>query len=158
MTLYLVAVGRVRDTALRGACETYIRRIRRYMRLELKEVREAGRRERDAKAARRIEGDTLLAAIPAQVRIFTLTRRGKACTSEAFAELLERWRHQGRDVALVIGGAHGLDRRVLDQSEGEISLGQLTLPHELARLVLLEQVYRACTILRGEPYHKGSGP
>ena len=156
MVLYLVAVGRVRDAAFSAACDEYITRIRRTQRLELKEVREAGRRARDASTVLRLEGDALLEAIPEGSRPFALTRGGRGYTSEQFARQLSAWQHDARDVALIIGGAHGLDQRVLDRAEGTLSLSRLTMPHELSRVVLTEQLYRALTILRGEPYHKGS--
>ncbi len=156
MVLYLVAVGRVRDAAFTAACDEYIARIRRTQRLELKEVREAGRRARDASTVLRLEADALLAAIPEGSRPFALTRGGRGYTSEQFARQLRAWQHDARDIALIIGGAHGLDQRVLDRTEGTLSLSQLTMPHELVRVVLTEQLYRALTIMRGEPYHKGS--
>lgn len=157
MIVRVVAVGRVRNAAVREACDAYAARIRRYQRLEIREVREAGRRERDAAAARRLEGAALLAAVPPGSHIVALTRGGEARTSEELAGLLNRWREQAHDVAFVLGGAHGLDAALLDRAHLRLTLSHMTLPHELARLVLLEQLYRAMTILRGEPYHKGPG-
>ena len=156
MVLYLIAVGRVRDAAYDAACDEYVARIKRTQRFELKEVREAGRRARDAGTVLRLEGDALLEAIPEGARPFALTRGGRSYTSEQFARQLGVWQQDARDVALIIGGAHGLDQRVLDRAEGTLSLSELTMPHELARVVLTEQLYRALTILRGEPYHKGN--
>ncbi len=154
MQVSLVTVGRVRDTALREACEGYTGRIRRYLRFAVCEVREAGRRAREAAAARQLEGEALRAAVPAGARLFALTREGRGGSSEAFARRLAEWQRDARDVAFVLGGAYGLDTQVLEAAEERLSLSPMTLPHELARLVLLEQLYRACTILRGEPYHK----
>jgi 23S rRNA (pseudouridine1915-N3)-methyltransferase len=157
MVIRLVAVGRMRDAALRTAGEEYAGRVGRSHRLEIREVRDAGRRAADAAAARRLEADALLAAVPGGARIFALTRRGRSYSSEDFAAQLDTWQRDARDVALVVGGAHGLGEAVLERAEGQISLSKMTLPHELARVVLLEQLYRAVTILRGEPYHKGNG-
>jgi len=156
MVVYLVAVGRLRDEALRAAAEQYATRISRNQRIQILEVREAGRRAGDEAAARCIEAEALLAAVPDGARVFALTRHGRECSSEEFAARFDAWRTDARDVALVIGGAHGLGEAVLDRAEGQISLSAMTLPHELARVVLLEQLYRAGTILRGEPYHKGT--
>jgi 23S rRNA (pseudouridine1915-N3)-methyltransferase len=156
MTVYVVAVGRMRNTCLRDACEAFIERIHRFLRLEIKEIREASRREEEAALARRAEGLSLLDAIPGTARIVALTRTGRALDSEQFAAQLETWRREARDVALVLGGTYGLDGSVLKRAVDRISLSSLTLPHELARLVLLEQLYRACTILSGHPYHKQS--
>ena len=75
--------------------------------------------------------------------------------SRAFAAALDRWRQAGRDLAFVVGGAYGLDESLQQQCDEIIRLSDMTLPHELARLVLLEQIYRGNTILKGEPYHKG---
>lgn len=155
MVLRVVAVGRVRDAALREACARYASRAARYFRLEVVEVRDAGRGARDPAAARRAEAAALAAAVPDGSRLVALTRAGRAESSEAFAQRVARWREEARDVALLLGGAFGLDPRLLDRCDDTLSLSALTLPHELARLVLLEQLYRAGTILRGEPYHKG---
>lgn len=155
MRFRLVAVGRVRDRALRAACDEYASRIRRYQRLEVKEIREAGRPDHDADAARRAEAAPLIKAVPRDCRMVALTRHGVAWSSEAMAEAVERWQTEGRDVVFLIGGAHGLHDDLLQRAETTLALSTFTLPHELARLVLLEQLYRACTILRREPYHKG---
>lgn len=157
MIVHVVAVGRVRSAALREACDGYAARIRRYIKFELTEVRDAGRRDRDAQAARRTEATALERAIPNGARVVAVTRTGDAGTSDGLARRLAAWQREARDVALIIGGAHGLDNELLRQADGQLSLSPLTLPHELARLVLLEQLYRACTILSGEPYHKGRG-
>ena len=155
MRFHLVAVGRVRDPALRAACDEYASRIRRYQRLDVTEVREARRPEHDAHTARRTEGGALLKVVPPASRLVALSRHGVAWSSEAMAGTVERWQAEGRDVAFVIGGAHGLSDELLQRAEVALALSAFTLPHELARVVLLEQLYRACTILRGEPYHKG---
>jgi len=155
MTLYVVAVGRLKDGALREACDNYITRVRRYVKLEVVEVRDGGRRDNRSALAREEEGKALLKAIPGTAQVVALTRLGKAESSSQFAGRLEGWRDRGQDVAFIIGGAHGIDERVLRRANIQLSLSSWTLPHELARLTLLEQLYRACTILRGEPYHKG---
>ncbi|MFC1639598.1 23S rRNA (pseudouridine(1915)-N(3))-methyltransferase RlmH [Gemmatimonadota bacterium] len=155
MVFYLVTVGRLKDGAIRDACLDYFTRVQRYVKLELVEVRDGGRRDNRAALAREEEGRALLKAIPASAQVVALTRVGKAETSLQFAGRLREWRDRGLDVAFVIGGAHGLDEELLKRANHRLSLSSWTLPHELARLTLLEQLYRACTILRGEPYHKG---
>ena len=87
--------------------------------------------------------------------MIALTRDGAGWSSRDLAAQLERWLIASRPVALVIGGSNGLAASVLARADSRWSLGPLTLPHELARVVVLEQLYRAFTILRGEPYHKG---
>ena len=154
MVLYIAAVGRVKNVALRQACEDYETRARRYVKLEVREVRDAGYSDRDAAAARRKEAEALLRAIPRGARVVALTRTGRSLSSVELADNLNQWQRDDLDVAFVVGGAHGLDAAVLDVAHSRMSLSAMTLPHELARLTLLEQLYRACTILRGEPYHK----
>ena len=155
MALYVVAVGRLKDGALREACDNYITRVQRYVKLEVVEVRDGGRRDNRSALAREEEGKALLKAIPGTAQVVALTRLGKAESSSQFAGRLEVWRDRGQDVAFIIGGAHGIAERVLRRANIQLSLSSWTLPHELARLTLFEQLYRACTILRGEPYHKG---
>jgi 23S rRNA (pseudouridine1915-N3)-methyltransferase len=153
MRLYLVAVGRVADPALRAACADYARRLARTWQLETRDVRSPAGHLPPAQRIKR-EGDRLLQAIPRGARSVALSRTGKNESSVGFARRLRRWQTEARDVAFVVGGADGLDERVLAQSELVLSLSALTLPHELARLVLLEQLYRATTILQGTPYHR----
>ncbi|KPJ86848.1 MAG: hypothetical protein AMS18_15040 [Gemmatimonas sp. SG8_17] len=155
MVVYIVAVGRLKSSPLREACQEYQQRFQRYMKFELREVRDGNRRDNQAHHARRIEGESLLKAAPGDAVFVALTRDGQEMTSADFAGRLEEWQRGNRDVAFVIGGAHGLDAAVLDAADQKLSLSPMTLPHELARLTLLEQLYRACTIIRGEPYHKG---
>jgi len=154
MALHLVAVGRVSDPALRAACEEYLGRIRKMWSLEVHEVRSPAGKFPPGERMRR-EGDRLLATIPPLALSVALTRTGRSESSEKLAQRLAGWQAATRDVAFVIGGADGLDRRVHQRCEESLSLSTLTLPHELARLVLLEQLYRAGTIRRGTPYHKG---
>jgi len=155
VAFFLVTVGRLKNRSLREACAEYVARVQRYVRLEVIEVRDAGRRDKNSALARQDELKSLLRAIPEGAQVVALTRTGREETSSRFARRLEGWRDRGMDVAFVIGGAHGLDETILNRANHLLSISKWTLPHELARLTLLEQLYRACTILRGEPYHKG---
>jgi 23S rRNA (pseudouridine1915-N3)-methyltransferase len=141
MRYRVVAVGRVRDAALRAACDEYLDRLKRYTRVE----------EREAKDEARI-----LEAVPEDGRLVVLSERGEQWTSGELAEWTARWEMDGRDVAFAIGGADGVPEPVLRRAERAWSLSRLTFPHEMARLLLYEQLYRAYTIRRGEPYHRGS--
>jgi 23S rRNA (pseudouridine1915-N3)-methyltransferase len=100
------------------------------------------------------EGERLLARASAGGAIVACDERGTAWTSEEFARWLQRQREEARDVTFVIGGAYGLAPAVRERAVVRLAVAPWTLPHELARLVLAEQLYRAGTILRGEPYHK----
>lgn len=96
----------------------------------------------------------MLEKVPARALVIALDREGTAWSSEALARALDGWRQAARPLVLVIGGSTGLDEAVLSRADHRWSFGPLTLPHELARVVALEQWYRAWTILRGERYHK----
>jgi 23S rRNA (pseudouridine1915-N3)-methyltransferase len=158
MTFHLVAVGRLKDAALRDACADYANRIRRYVKFRIIEVRHTRGRAHDPREIRRLEGTALLRALRPGMRVVALTRSGESDDSAAFARRVDAWQREARDVAFLVGGAGGIDDAVLQRAETRLSLSALTMPHELTRLVLLEQLYRACTILRGEPYHKQSAP
>ncbi|HMV32039.1 MAG TPA: 23S rRNA (pseudouridine(1915)-N(3))-methyltransferase RlmH [Gemmatimonadales bacterium] len=148
----VLAVGRLRP-AFRDAADDYLRRLGRYARVAEVEVREAGRGKR-AEEGRRIEGARLRERVSGGAEMIALDRTGTPWTSEELARRLGRWRDDARPVAFLIGGAEGLDPDLVADCQLRWSLGALTLPHELARVVVLEQLYRGFTILRGEPYHK----
>lgn len=147
----LVVVGRVRDRALAEIIAGYEARAARYWPLEVSEVKEE--QGRAAASVVRREGERLLEKAAGSV-IVACDERGESLTSVAFAEWMQRLREGGRDVSFVIGGAHGLDASVREAATRCLTLASFTLPHELARLVLGEQLYRAGTIVRREPYHK----
>lgn len=153
MQVTLLAVGKLRP-AYREACDDYLRRLGRHQAITERELREAGRAG-SVERQRSEEGDRLLAHLPPAAHVVLLDLAGRGWTSEQLAERLEAWRIAARDVVLVLGGAVGVDPRVHARANETWSLGPLTLPHELARVVVAEQLYRAMTILRGEPYHKG---
>ena len=132
----------------------YEKRARRYWPLEVVEVREESARSRAAEDVKAKEGQRLLEAAGGALLV-ACDERGTMRGSEEFAEWLRDERERAaRDVAFLIGGAYGLSGEVLGRAERRMALARWTLPHELARLVLAEQLYRAGTILRGEPYHK----
>jgi 23S rRNA (pseudouridine1915-N3)-methyltransferase len=152
--LVVLAVGRLRP-ALREVADDYLRRLSRYAGAREIEVREASRAP-TIPAQRGEEAARLTARMPVGSRVVALARDGQGWTSAELARRLDEWRLAARPVTFVIGGSHGLAAALLERAERRWSLGPVTLPHELARVVVLEQLYRAFTILRGEPYHKGS--
>ncbi len=153
MVFHVVAVGRVRNASLRAACEDYLERSQRYIKLQVREV--AGARGSKSKTVvLREEGHAILRAAPSNARLVALSRTGRQLDSRAFAMALDQWKQHQRDLAFLIGGAYGLGDAVRERCDDAIRLSDLTLPHELARVVLLEQIYRGNTILKGEPYHK----
>jgi 23S rRNA (pseudouridine1915-N3)-methyltransferase len=154
MDTTLVAVGKLRP-AYRTLCDEYLKRLGRYGPIVEREVREAARSATPT-LRRREEARRLLEAVPGRARLVVLDRTGTAWSSDELARRLQRWREEGLDTCLVIGGDWGLDPGLVTAARFRWSLGPLTLPHELARVVTLEQWYRAWTIIRGEPYHRGA--
>ena len=152
----MASVGRNRATALRRATEEYEDRLRRYIRFEAVVVAPARLPDARAPEAREREAAALERRLPDELEFIALTREGERWTTRALADYLDDMRTYGRPgAAFAIGGAHGLAPRLLDRARARLALSAMTLPHEVARLVLTEQLYRAATILRGEPYHKG---
>jgi 23S rRNA (pseudouridine1915-N3)-methyltransferase len=149
----VAAVGKLRPY-YREAADDYAGRLRRYVTLQEHEVRESSRAP-NAMAQLADEAKRLEAKIAPGSTVVALTRDGTPWSSQDLAKQLERWLLAARQMTLLIGGSHGLDPALLARAATCWSLGPLTLPHELARVVVLEQLYRAFTILRGEPYHKG---
>ena len=154
MRLVVAAVGKPRDRHLAAAIEEYETRAARYWPLAVAEVREASGRGVSPADTRRREAERLLERVPEGALLFACDERGDRLTSPDFAALLVQARDAARDVAFVVGGAFGLDDAVRRAAARSLQLAPWTLPHELARLVLAEQLYRAGTIARGEPYHK----
>ena len=155
MRVIVVAVGKMRGE-LADAVRVYERRAGRYWKLEVIEVPQASARTAAPAQVKDAEAQRILARIPTHVDVVALTRDGEGMDSSALARWLEQKAVESSPgVAFVIGGAFGLGAPVLDRARRRLSLSDMTLPHEMARLFLTEQLYRAGTILRGEPYHKG---
>ncbi|HEV8362603.1 MAG TPA: 23S rRNA (pseudouridine(1915)-N(3))-methyltransferase RlmH [Gemmatimonadaceae bacterium] len=152
MRFCLSCVGRPRDAAIATAIAEYETRAARYWPLDIREVKSATS-AKDADSARDTESERLLAAAGEAVLI-VCDERGKSFTSREFADWMQKQREAARDVAFVIGGAFGVNDDLRQRAKQLLALAPWTLPHELSRLVLAEQLYRAGTILKGEPYHK----
>lgn len=155
MKLRLLCVGRLSEPYLRDGCALFQERLRHYLPLIVEEVKEqkAGNRG-DLPRAIAAEGELLLSRIPGGAFVVVLDERGQGLTSEGLAGLLERHMVSGTtEWVVVIGGAHGLSNEVRRRADLLLSLSAMTLPHQVARLLLLEQLYRGCTIIRNEPYH-----
>lgn len=154
MKVMTIAVGKPkRDLA--GPISMYEERAARYFTFEAIEVREHRARQGEARQVMEEEGRRLLARVPAGVELVALHRGGRAWSSEQLAGYLQELAvHASPGAAFLIGGAFGLSDAVLQRADHRLSLSAFTMPHELARLVLAEQIYRAGTIARGEPYHK----
>ena len=153
MRLTVAAVGKPRNAALAAAIHDYETRAARYWPLEVHEVKEERGKSSSAEVVKR-ESEKLLAALPAGATVVVCDAAGESFTSEQFSHWMQSSRESARDVGIVIGGAHGLSDDLKVRASRRLSMGEWTMPHEMARLVLAEQMYRAGTIVRGEPYHK----
>jgi 23S rRNA (pseudouridine1915-N3)-methyltransferase len=140
MKIVVLAVGKLRDKRVEALCEEYLDRVRRHLPVEILEV------DDDAALARRL---------PSSGEIIALEAGGDTWTTAAFAAYVEQRMTRGtRQLTFLIGGADGLPAAVVAKANRRLSLSPLTLPHRLARLVLVEQIYRAVSIIRGEPYNR----
>ncbi len=150
----VVAVGKLKGWAADG-CEDYAKRLRRHFPVEIVEVTEEDMNRRSPEEALAAEGGRILKRLPPGAHVISLDReRGKQLPSEGLARRLDALGLAGRShVAFVLGGPLGLSSEVLAQADEMWSFGEITLPHALARVVLLEQLYRAVKIQRGEKYH-----
>ena len=138
MKLTIVAVGKIREKSLRAVADDYLGRVKHYARTSEVEVKTDAELER---------------AVPREATVIALDPGGDSVTSRELARRLEGWGQRGKgELAFVIGGAEGIPDALLKAAHARLSLSRLTLPHRLARVVLFEQLYRAFTILRGEPY------
>jgi 23S rRNA (pseudouridine1915-N3)-methyltransferase len=159
LRLVILSVGRMKAGPERELLERYVKRISALgpslglAPVEWKEFDES--RARQGETRRAEEGKTLLAALPKGAVLMALDERGKSPPSETFAADIGRWRDGGSPaLAFVIGGPDGLDENVRAAARALISFGAMTWPHQLVRVMLGEQIYRACSILAGHPYHR----
>ena len=156
MQVRLIAVGEHMPGWVAEGLAEYRKRMSHTLPFELVEIRPGRRGKHGAQAtALQDEGSALLSALARDTQVIALDGRGKCWSSEDLAAQLAQWRMAGRDLAFLIGGADGHAAEVLARADQTWSLGPLTLPHMLVRLVLVEQLYRAGTILAGHPYHRG---
>jgi 23S rRNA (pseudouridine1915-N3)-methyltransferase len=153
MHFIVAVVGRPKHESLAAAIREYEARARRYWPLDVHEVKDEPVKAANTELARAREGERLAAAAGG-AQLIACEVGGRQMGSRDFAAWMQRLREAANDVAFVIGGAYGLAPQLSDAATTRLSFSPWTLPHELARLVLAEQLYRAGTIIRGEPYHK----
>ena len=159
MKITILAVGRLQERYWQEACAEYGKRLARYCALQVIEVRDEKAPENASDADRagilKTEGERLLAKLDPSAPLWTLEIRGKRMDSEGFARALEQSAVQGiSHLQFAIGGSLGLDRAVSERAAVKLSFSDMTFPHQLMRVILSEQIYRAFRIMRGEPYHK----
>jgi len=156
MKLTLIWPRSTADAELASVADRYFNRIKHFFPIEIVEIApDRGRQSESDVAIMRAHSARLLRAIPAQGHVVALDERGRSLDSLKFAKWLERLTiDQPHGVIFVMGGDVGLDQSVRQRADDVLSLSAMTLPHQLARVVLLEQIYRACTLMRNIPYHK----
>lgn len=157
MRLLIRAVGKLPEAWQREACSSYAERLSAMLPLQIQECPEGhgGSAKPDLERAKATEAESLLRGLPQDAVLIALDERGKSFSSEAFAGALEEWSERGqRPLVFCLGGSWGLDAEIRAKARATIAFGPLTLPHGLARIVLLEQLYRAAMIRAGRAYHK----
>ncbi len=159
MKLTIVCAGRIKEAYFRDAVAEYGKRLGRYCKLEITEVADEKTPDRptyaQAEQIRRREGDRMLALVRDDGYVIALAIDGKTMDSERFSRELEALAVRGiSHIYFVIGGSLGLSQEVLARADLRLSFSAMTFPHQLMRVILLEQIYRAYRIMKGEPYHK----
>ena len=159
MNITIISVGKLKEKYLKMGIEEYTKRLGSYAKIDLIEVADEKAPENlsdaDMEIVKKKEGERILAKIGADTYVIALVIEGKMKSSEQLADDLQSLMTYGRSkVAFVIGGSLGLHDDVMKRSDEKLSFSKMTLPHQLMKLVLIEQVYRAFRIMKGEPYHK----
>lgn len=159
MNIKIISVGKLKEKYLIQGIQEYVKRLGAYTKMDLIEVPDEKAPENLSEAEMRLvkekEGERILAKIKEQEYVFALAINGKNPSSEDFAKTIDQLGIQGKSqLVFVIGGSLGLSDTVLKRSNTQISFGKMTYPHQLMRLILVEQIYRAFRINKGEPYHK----
>ena len=159
MNITIISVGKLKEKFMRQAIEEYMKRLSPYAKVQVIEVPDERAPENlspsEEEAVKRKEGERILKHITEQMYVITLEIEGKMLTSKQLSEKLQDLSLYGKSrVALVIGGSLGISDAVQKRSDFALSFSKMTFPHQLMRVVLVEQIYRAFKIMRGEPYHK----
>lgn len=154
MKLVVVAVGHRQPDWVDAGCAEYLKRMPREMAASVVEIKPEPRGSKTREQLLAAEKTRIREALPGACRLIVLDERGDDLTTLKLARRLEQWMLDGRDAALLIGGADGLDEALKQAADERIRLSSLTLPHGLARLLLCEQLYRAASVLKNHPYHR----
>jgi len=159
MKISLITVGKLKEKYLKQGIEEYLKRLRAYAKVDIIEVADEKAPETMSDAemieVKRKEGERILSSISQDTYVITLEINGKMLTSEQLAKKMDELATYGKSkIAFVIGGSLGISEAVQKRSDFALSFFKMTFPHQLMRMILLEQVYRGFRIMRGEPYHK----
>ncbi len=161
MKITIVTVGKIKEKYLRDAIDEYSKRLSKYCKLQIIEVADEKTPDHASEvvedAIRAKEAERILKYVKDDAYVITLEIQGKQLTSEELADKLEKLGVQGTShITFIIGGSIGLGKEVLARSDYALSFSKMTFPHQLMRVILLEQVYRSYRIISGEPYHKNN--
>ena len=158
MKIAVIGVGKLKEKYFVMAVEEYDKRLSRYCRLELMETADEktpdGASPAEEERIKRLEGERILKAVREEDYVIALAIQGEALSSEELAQKLQDLSIRGRRIVFIIGGSLGLHDSVLARADMRLSFSKMTFPHQLMRVVLLEQIYRSFRIIKGEPYHK----
>lgn len=159
MKITIICVGKIKEKFYTAAAEEYVKRLSRYCRLEIVELADEKTKENASEHENELvkakEGERILAAIRDDMYVNVLAIDGKMLDSVEFSKKIEQLGVMGiGNIAFIIGGSLGLDKRVIDRADYRLSFSKMTFPHQLMRVILLEQIYRGYRIMKGEPYHK----
>ena len=154
MKITLLVVGKTTNTALEAMISDYQKRLTHYVPFELRVLPELkNAKSLSFEQQKQAEGEMILKSVGPSSQVILLDEHGKEYRSVEFASWMEKQMSSGRDLVFVVGGPYGFSQEVYGRANGLISLSQMTFSHQMVRLVFVEQIYRAMTILRGEPYH-----
>ncbi len=159
MNIKIIAVGKIKEKYIQDGIKEFSKRLSRYCSLDIIEIDDEkapeGLSEKEMEIVKQKEGERIIAKIPQNSFIISLEIQGKLLTSDELSEKIEDLMINGiNNITFIIGGSLGLSDEVLYKSDFRLSFSKMTFPHQLMRLILLEQVYRAWRIMKGEPYHK----
>ena len=154
MRITLLVVGKTTDPRLQSLIEDYQQRLKHYIPFEFVVVPDIkNAKTLSQEQLKSAEGQAILSFLTPAMDVMLLDEHGREIRSIEYADFLQKKMGSGRDLTLVIGGAYGFSKEVYNRANGKISLSQMTFSHQMIRLMAIEQIYRAMTILRGEPYH-----
>lgn len=154
MKIYLIVVGKTTDIRLESLFQDYQERLKHYVPFSMEVLPELKNAKSLTEEQQKImEGDLILKAVPQSADMILLDEHGHEYRSVEFADYLQKRMLSGRDIAFVVGGPYGFSPAVYARANGKISLSRMTFSHQMVRLFFVEQIYRAMTILRHEPYH-----
>lgn len=160
MSIEIIAVGKLKEKYLKSAIDEYNKRLKVYTKINITEIPDEQApeniSEKDLEKIKEKEGEKILSKIKEDAFVITLEILGRQMTSEKFAEFLENEMQTGfgRDIVFIIGGSNGISKQVMFRSDYALSFSEMTFPHQLMRVILLEQIYRSFRIINGHPYHK----